>query len=77
MLSLKELQNLTAKELFAELSKAQKAYNQTRIHISTNHSKNTHILKKHKRYIAQIFTIIKENQLIEQAKTDQQSSNNN
>lgn len=73
MLSLKELQNLTAKELLGELAKAQKVYNQTRIHISTNHSKNTHTMKKHKRYIAQIYTVLRENQLIEETKSDKNS----
>lgn len=64
MLTLQELRNVSLKEINRELVQAKKSYDQTRIQIGTQHSKNSAVLQKDKKYIAQILTVMRESKYL-------------
>lgn len=61
MLSIQELRNLRINELNNELNKAKRDFYQVRIGIKTRQEKAVHKAKLLQKYIARIFTIMKEN----------------
>ncbi|MBI2453372.1 50S ribosomal protein L29 [Candidatus Peregrinibacteria bacterium] len=58
--SLNELKNLSEKELIKELEKARKEVLRYKIGIRMKQMKDSHTLKKNKKYVAQIMTILSE-----------------
>ena len=65
MLTIQELQSSTIKELQDELSKSRAEFVKIRVGVRTKHTKDTSLVKKQKRYIAQILTLLKEAQIEE------------
>ena len=60
MSSIQELKILTRKELLHELLKAERELQQGRIHVNTKHQKDTSLIRKKRRMISQINTILRE-----------------
>lgn len=60
MLTIQELRSSTLKELLQELEKARKEMLKVRVNVKTKHVKDTAKVKKSKRYIAQVLTVLKE-----------------
>ncbi|MBU0577604.1 50S ribosomal protein L29 [Patescibacteria group bacterium] len=60
MLSIQELRSSTKKELLKELESARTEMVRVRIGVKTKHLKDSTFVSKHKKYIAQIKTILKE-----------------
>lgn len=60
MYSKKELQNLQIDELLKELKTTEHEYIKCKIEVKTSARKDSHTLKKLKKYIAQLKTIIHE-----------------
>lgn len=60
MYSIQELRSSTKKELLQELEKSRAEILKIRINVKTKHEKDRSKVKKIKRYIAQILTILKE-----------------
>lgn len=59
---LQELVNLSIKDLQSELQKAEKELLRYKVGVRTKHLKEIHQIHNYKRYVAQIHTIIKEQQ---------------
>ena len=60
MLSIQDLQSSTLKELLEELKNARRELLKIRIGVKTKIIKDISLVKKHKKYIASIKTIIRE-----------------
>ena len=60
MLSLQELQNSSISELQQEFNLAKQVLFKHKLEIKTGQSKNIHLYRGYKKYIATILTIIKE-----------------
>lgn len=58
IISQQELNNLSKAELKLELEKAQKEYIKKKVGVRTGHNKANHEIKKLKKYIAQMLTIM-------------------
>lgn len=72
MLTVRELQSSTRKELLQELHDAQRTLQQLRIGIRTKNHKDTSEAPKNRAYVARIKTILREMELeevVKQAKT--------
>jgi ribosomal protein L29 len=71
-ISLQELHALSKKELLEELKKARKEYHRYKLGIRAGSFKEIHLLNHHKKFIAQILTILKqeEKKLDNKAKED-------
>ncbi len=57
-LELVELKKMSAAKLEAELQNAYKALFETKFKVRNSESKNSHMIKNYKKYIAQIKTVI-------------------
>lgn len=68
MLTTQELKASTLKELLKELQSALLKLQELRIGVKTSHLKDTSAIKKQKRYVARILTVIKEIELDELVK---------
>jgi len=68
MLSIQELKSSTNKELLKELENARGEMVRVRIGVKTKHLKDSSFVSKHKKYIAQILTVLKEMDLEEMVK---------
>ena len=64
MLTLQEIRSSTKKELLHELVTLQKNVVPLRMGIKTKHQKDTSLAQKHKRCIAQILTVLKEQETV-------------
>ena len=68
MFSVQELRSSTEKELLQELGRARKDLLKIRINVKTKHDKNSSKVKKSRRYVSQISTMLKELKREEQSK---------
>lgn len=60
MFSIQELRSSTQKELLEELKKVRHELLKIRINIKTKHDKDTSKVRKTKRYLARLLTVLKE-----------------
>jgi len=63
MKTVEELKKLATAQLLEELNEAQKALFKIAFEAKSGHAKNTHDVPKSRKYVAQIKTIVKENEL--------------
>lgn len=68
MLTVQELRSTTKKELLHELTNARKELVKVQMGVRTKSTKDTSLVKKHKAFISNILTVIKEIDLEEAVK---------
>lgn len=68
MLSTKEINTLTKKELFKELASANNEIQKIRLGVKTKHVKNSSLVVKQRRYVARLKTVIRQLELEEMVK---------
>jgi len=60
MLSTQDLRNKSLKDLQTELKKARLDWLKTKMSLKMNQDKKAHVMRKNKRYVAQILTVMNE-----------------
>jgi len=60
MLTLQEIRSSTRKELLHELTAAQKKLLELRMGVHTKHQKDTSLVKKQKRFVGQLMTVLRD-----------------
>ena len=76
MLDLKELKKTAIENLAKELDRTKKEVVKIAMQVRTGKSKAAHEIKKAKKYIAQIFTILKQRSLEKVEKTEENAPAN-
>lgn len=74
MLPISELKSSTRKELLKELEQARKTLQEWRLGVKTSHLKDSSLISKQQRYIAQMLTLLKEMDLDEKVQHAQKLS---